>query len=67
MFAPLHLTIYMHIWTTVNLQWQRKKKSVRKITLTILRDLFIDIKQQQQQKHNTQHQSIKKSSESTWM
>lgn len=63
MVAPLHLTVYMHIWTTVNLQWQRKKKC--KKNLSVLRHfLFIDIKQQQQ-KHKTQHQSIKESSEST--
>lgn len=31
-FAHWHLTIYMHLWWTVNLHWQRKEKCVRKVT-----------------------------------
>ena len=58
MFAPLHFTIYMHGWMTGNLQRQRKEKCGRKVTLTVLRHLWILKKKKKQ--------SIKKSFGSTW-
>lgn len=48
MFAPLHFTIYMHGWMTGNLQRQRKEKCGRKVTLTVLRHLWILKKKQKQ-------------------
>lgn len=59
--APLWVTICKHIWMTINLQRPRKEDCVRKITLPVLRHLFMGIQKQQQK-----YQFIKKSFESTW-
>lgn len=48
-----------------NLQWQRKEKCVRKITLTVLRHSYLQTQNDLKQSKN-QQQPIKMSFESTW-
>lgn len=55
----------MHIWMKANLQWQRKEKCVRKITLTVLRHSYLQTQNDLKQSKN-QQQPIKMSFESTW-